>query len=146
MDVLIRVLAQARQSEAAHKETLQRLNDDAAEFVRILYGEDLDRVNAALSEAQALTKSAEAAVRATALNSYSENGDKHPHAAATVKIYAVLGYDPEGAFRYCVDNLTSALRIDKRKFERVAKAAELDFVDFADEPRVTIASDLSKYL
>ena len=146
MDVLIRTLAQARQSEAAHKETLRRLNDDAAEFVKSLYGDDLDRINAALSEAQALTKSAEAAVRETALNSYSENGDKHPHAAVAIKVYARLGYDPKTAHAYCTQHLAGALKMEKRKFEKVARVAELDFVTIIDEPQATITRDLSAYL
>lgn len=146
MDDLIRTLANARRVEAEHKAELQQVNDEAAALIQERYGDRLKEIGANLAHSQALTQEIGAIIRLAALDSYSESGDKHPHAAVTVKVYRKLGYDAGEAFRYCVDNLTAALQVDKRKFERVAKVAELEFVIFSHEPRATIKRDLSAYL
>lgn len=101
--------------------------------------ESLNRVKGKQAEA-------EAEVRKQALAIYLETGDKAPHPAIKVKVYTVLDYEPADALDYAREHLPKALKLDKRAFERAARAIEPDFVDFTDEPRATIARDLSKYL
>lgn len=146
MNDLIKTLANARQVEAKHKTELQRVNDEAAILVQDRYGDQLKEIGTKLAFAQNVAQEVESAIRLAALDSYGENGDKHPHTAVTIKVYTRLDYDPETAFTYCTHHLTVALRMDKRKFEKVAKAAGLVFVDTVDEPRATIKRDLSAYL
>ena len=88
----------------------------------------------------------ETEVRERALGIYEETGDKAPHPAVTIKMYTVLDYEDADAFDYAREHLPKALKLDKRTFEKAAKILELDFVVIRQEPRATIARDLSGYL
>ena len=84
------------------------------------------------------------------LDLYNATGDKKPADGVGVRIYRVLEYDQEKALTWCKEHLEPALKLDKRTFEKYAKGVEdvqpLEFVDYLDEPRPTIAGDLSEYL
>ena len=99
-----------------------------------------------LKTAQADVADAEIEVRKQALAIYTKTGNKVPHPTVKVKIYTMLDYEPADALDYAREHLPKALKIVKREFEKAAKVLELDFVDFTEEPRATIARDLSEYL
>jgi len=142
----VRQLAEARRDETESKAKLAEMQAEIDALIQERYGNLLSAQREWLSTSQGRAIECEEKIRELATQSYADTGDKHPHDAVTVKVYTRLDYDPEQAFRYCVDHLTTALKMDTRKFETVAKAAELDFVDFVDEPRATISRDLSAYL
>jgi len=145
MDNLVHNLAIARSTTANLKAELAQVNAEAAAMVKERFGERIKQLTDWLSRAQADLEANEQAVRETALEAYLETGNKHPHPAITIKVFTKLDYDEEQAVTYCVEHLPKALKVDKRKFEAVAKAAELDFVQITDDPKATVATDLSEY-
>lgn len=102
------------------------------------------RVNLQIAKGNVLSN--EADVRERALGIYEEVGDKIPHPAVTIKMYTVLNYEDLNALDYAREHLPKALKLDKRTFETAAKVLNLDFVTIQQEPRATIARDLSGYL
>ena len=106
----------------------------------------LEERRASLQKARTAQSDLEAEVRKRALAAYEETSNKAPHPAVKVKVYTVLDYEPADALDYAREHLPTALELIKRAFEKAAKVLELDFVDFTDEPRATIARDLSEYL
>ena len=96
--------------------------------------------------AKANVLSDEAMVREQALGIYKETGDKHPHPCIAIKMYTVLDYDDGTALDYARVYIPRAVKLVKSTFEKAAKVLELDFVVVRQEPRATIARDLSEYL
>ena len=120
-----------------------------AEMAEELYasplGLYLNETRENLQKAKAVQANAETDVREIGRNIFTETGDKTPHPAVKIKIYTVLDYTDEDAVEYAREHLPQALKLVKRTFEQAAKAVELDFVTIQQEPRATIARDLSKY-
>ena len=98
-----------------------------------------------LATARADVEDWENRVRLMALADYAATGNKSPHPAIVIKMYAVLYYASLDAHAYACQHLPKALRLDVKAFEKVAKVASLDFVTISEEPRATIARDLSAY-
>lgn len=98
-----------------------------------------DKIEALRSEINKLT-----------LQAYQETGEKSPANGVSVRVYTNYSYDEEKAFGYCRGRLPAALKLDKRKFEKYVKGVQdvqpLEFVAVEEDPRPTIASDLSEYL
>ena len=136
-------LAHARHIETALKELLARRETElrATPQWQQWEAESID-----LRAAMVNVLSAETEVRDQALAAYATTGDKAPHPAVKIKIYTMLDYEPADALDYAREHLPQALEVIKRTFEKAAKVLELDFVDFTEEPRATIARDLSEYL
>lgn len=107
---------------------------------------EVERRSTRLQETKKESTEAEAEVRKQALGVYEETGDKAPHPAVTIKMYTVLDYQEINALSYAREHLPQALKLDKRTFETAAKVLDLGFVDIVQEPRATIARDLSGYL
>jgi hypothetical protein len=59
-----------------------------------------------------------------------------------------LEYDEKDAIKWCEVNAKTALKtvLDKKPFEALAEASDIEFVKKIDVPTITIASDLSGYL
>ena len=142
LNELVNELAEARQRGATLKAEAAWLQDQIAALVAQHYGKDQERINAEMADVERRIAEADTAVRQAALDAYTANGNKHPHPAVTVKVFEVLEYDKTEALTYCIRHLWTALKMDARKFEAVAKAAELDFVTRRQEPRATIATKL----
>lgn len=139
----VKQLAQTRQTQALHGELL------AQREVRLHATPEWKQWELAsqgLRIAKANVADAEAAVRERAVGIYAKTGDKAPHGAVKIKIYTVLDYGPADALDYAREHLPQALKLVKRTFEQAAKVLELDFVTITQEPRATIARDLSEYL
>ena len=96
--------------------------------------------------AKANVLSAEAEVREQALAIHAETSERTPHPAVKIKMYTILIYEFADAFDYAREHLPQALKLNRRRFDKAAKVLELDFIDIEQEPRATIARDLSKYL
>jgi hypothetical protein len=84
------------------------------------------------------------------LKAYLDTGEKNPASGVGVRVYTNYVYDEDKAFGYCRSRLPAALKLDKRKFEKYVKGVQdvqpLEFVEVKEDPRPTIASDLSEYL
>ena len=136
---------------------LAYLRHDIAEQENILAGAEaalrstaqwaeVERRRKRLQARKVEEKEAGAEARKQALVVYAETANKAPHPAIKVKMYTVLGYDDGEALDYARVYIPRAVKLDKRKFEQAAKVLEPDFVTITQEPRATIARDLSKYL
>jgi len=143
MNEKIKRLAYYRLVEAEHK---ARIAEVRAELEANPLWAYLTKKQERLKAAQAKVADAEQEVRSAALGWYETTSDKKPHPAVQVKLYTTLAYDPQAALDYACEHLPKAIKLDKRAFEKAAKAIEPDFVAFAQEARATIARDLSEYL
>jgi hypothetical protein len=127
MNDLIEALARARNIEQEYKDEIAELEQEIAETKiakRLAYVKsDL------LPTAKADVEDATAAVRRAGVETFEETGEY---------------YDDGYALAYAREHLPQALKLDRRVFEKVAKAAHPYFVNITKEPRATIARDLSE--
>jgi len=136
-------LAYFRKVEANALETIAGIE---AELVSTPLSQRLGRAKEFLGAARLDKANAADRVRNAALAEYQVMGNKQPHPAVKVVLATVLDYDPADALTYCREHLPKALKLDKRTFERAAKAIEPGFVTIEQEPRTRIAKDLSAHL
>lgn len=141
MDDKIQRLANIRRTQ----EQRQRDVDEIQNLINAEYGEEFTRLKDLLASAKKAASLLEDDIRIEAQRAYRADGEKHPHAALTVKIFKTLSYTPGAALEYARKHLPQALTLNRREFEKVAKVVELDFVRMEDQPRVTIKRDLSEY-
>lgn len=109
-------------------------------------GQRLQVARGVFIDIKATVTQASQEVREAALAAYNETGEKSPHPAVKIKMYTVLEYLNSEALDYARQHLPKALKLDRRTFEKAAKAIEPEFVMVTQEARATIARDLSKYL
>lgn len=143
---LVQRLAEARQALAFIEGQRKELQDEIDQLVQDNFGDRLDNLDRSYEDLVYDVERLEDEVKAEAVICYLETENKHPHSAVSVGLYTVLKYEDEAAHAYCVAHLQNALKIDRRKFEAVAKVAKLPFVEERKEPRAKIARDLSDFL
>lgn len=143
MNQQVRILAHLRRHEDNAKSLVECIENEIATSG---LGQKLARARDLLAATKLDRAEAEDNLRNIALAQYETDGDKQPHPAIGIAIYTILDYDEGQALDYARLHLPKALRLDKRVFEKAAKAIEPDFVTIGQEPRVRIASDLSQYL
>jgi hypothetical protein len=89
-------------------------------------------------------------IKQAALAEYQATKQKDPITGITVKIYKVIKYDAEKAEAWAKEKMPEMLVLDEKAFEKYAKAvadvAPVPCVEYLDDPRPQIASDLSDYL
>lgn len=85
-------------------------------------------------------------VRQKALASYGVNGNKAPAKGVAIKIYKRLVYDAKEAEAWCRQNAPTLFKWDAKGFEKAADKLPGAPVTAEEDPRVTIATDLSEYL
>ena len=146
LDEMVRKLAEARAELATHKTEKAKLEDRITAEIVEKYGDEGARLNELIAAAQQAEIAADEALRAAAVAQYEATQDKRPHPAVTVKVYTTLSYEEADALEYCQKHLPKALKLDRREFEKVARAAEPVFVTFVVEPKATVATDLSAYV
>lgn len=133
---LVVALATAR-ADAAHFE----------ESVRVLL-EQFETIHAEVLAARAravdAAATADAALRAAVLEAFRDTGDVAPAPGCKVVQRTVLDYDAAVALDWAKGS-GLALTLDKKAFEKVAKATPIPGVTIRQEPSVTVASDLSAY-
>ena len=97
-------------------------------------------------EARKAVAAAETTVRALADADYAANKNMNPCPGVTVKTFSVLRYAKDRALAWAKEKGMAVVpeSLDEKAFEKIAKAARLDFVEFAEEPRVQVATDLVK--
>ena len=104
-----------------------------------------ERLILALTSAKEDQEKAEESLRQAALALYQSTGEQHPGPGVEVKVGTKLVYDPSVALAWGWDHRL-ALTLDKKAFEKIAKASPLDFVGIEANPYVAIASDLGAVL
>jgi hypothetical protein len=92
--------------------------------------------------AKALREEAEDELRLAARTAYDATGDRKAEPGAEVKLFDMPRYDDAEALEWAKGS-GMCLTLDKKAFEKVAKATALPFVTIEQEPRVSLASDLS---
>lgn len=99
-----------------------------------------------VADAKAAMQDAENALRDAGLAYYEANPDskKLPFGMG-VRVTQSLRYDEAEAFQWAQEHRI-ALALDKKAFEKVAKASPLAFVTVEEVPTVTIPTDTSKLL
>lgn len=141
---LIEQLARNRRWLAATKEECEQMLDQVRKSTKFVeLEEDILDLQSKIGEL-------ELAIAADAMADYLQTGDKKPAPCVSIKIFHVLKYDPVAALDWCRVNLPAALTLDKRFFETHAKAVAatqpVPGVVVALDPRVQIASDLTKFV
>jgi hypothetical protein len=115
-----------------------------------LLKEQFDNSVALLMQDMTLAKEdverAESYLRAAGLAHYAAHPDtkKLPHGLG-VRVTQSLVYDADTAFQWAQEH-KMALSLDKKAFEKIAKASPLDFVTVEEVPTITIPTDTAKLL
>ncbi len=117
--------------------------------------EQLNKTELGLSFAQAIEYSSianeemqtiEKHLRQAALEHYKDTGDKNPVDGVSVIINKSLVYNIDNAIAWAISNAREMLKLDKKLFEKHAKAVvdtiPLDFVVTKEEPAVRIATKI----
>lgn len=99
-------------------------------------------------EASELMAVIEKNVRSTAEIVYSETGDKKPLPGVEIKIFKILEYDAAAALEWALEHKLAVIpeSLDRKAFESIARAQDIDCVRYKNEIKVAIASDLGKAL
>jgi hypothetical protein len=87
----------------------------------------------------------ESEVRALALHTFDVSQDKKPAPGVEIVLASKLYYDEPAAFAWAQQTgmaVTPAC-LDKKAFEKIAKATVLPFVEYHQEPAVRIATQLN---
>lgn len=125
----------------AHHARLKTVTDEARERFESEYHYELEWVKAA----SAYVADAEAAVKALAMAHFLSTGEKKPTPGIEVKEFTTLTYPEAEALAWAKES-GLCLVLDKKGFEKVAKVTDLPFVTKGEEPRVSIASDLTPFV
>ena len=94
---------------------------------------------------QARLTEEETRLRSMIADNYDATGDKLPHHALGVRETTKLTYDDKLALAWAKEH-DMALALDKKDFERLAKASPPNFVTEVVDIVATIATDVSKYV
>jgi len=94
-------------------------------------------------ESIAVCQEAEAKLRETAIQSYTETGNKAVAPGVGIRLMTRIGYDGKEAFDWAVEHKL-ALKLDTSSFEKIAKTNDLSFVTITEEPQATIATELAR--
>lgn len=110
------------------------------------FEESISPLTKGLAEAKEAVSSAEEALRAAGLAHYEAHPDskKLPFGLG-VRVTTALVYDADTAFAWAQEH-KMALSLDKRAFEKIAKASPPEFVTVEEVPTVTIPTDTAKLL
>lgn len=131
----IRAVHEARLHEAICRETVNILK------------EEWESTHASTIEAAKKAfiqqRDAEENLRRLTLEAYAETGSKSPAPGLGIREVQKLVYEDSVAQLWGYEH-GMALQLDKRAFEKIAKATPLDFVVILPEPQATIATDLSE--
>lgn len=144
-DQKLAMLASERAAQAETKATLADLLEGLKKSDVWAYYENASRLHAGNIERL------EAEIKADFVKAF-DGQNKKPHQYVTLKSFDVtkIVYDPEKAFRFCLTNLTTALSLDQKEFDKQARTGklptELVTVLPASELRAQISTDLSAYL
>jgi hypothetical protein len=86
-----------------------------------------------------------AEIREIGTELYADTGDKNLGWGCKIRVYHMLGYNPEEAREWAVHNAPAVLVLDKKRFEEVAVALGAP-VTQTKKPRVAINRNLDEFL
>lgn len=140
LEDVLRDLHQRRSEKAAL--------DAALAEKRALFNAENAALLTAQKDAQAAIETAEDTARQLAAAHYRATKEKQPAPGVTIKLFKTMAYDEADAFRFAKQSGLALIpeSLDRKAFEKIASATTLAFVRYDEEPRVTIATDLSKHL
>lgn len=144
LDELIHDLARNRQIEAEYRAEVEALEEELAQTPQARRLQEIR--SRYLPTAAEDVSIAEEAVRKAALERFDRTGDRKVHAEVQIKEYTRLEYDEAAALDYARQHLVQAVKLDRSTFEKVARAAPMDFVTVRKEPKAFITRDLSRWL
>ncbi len=104
------------------------------EHEQLLLNEKAARVDCAEAEDE---------LRALAIKTYEETGDKAIAPGIGIRVRTVLGYLASEAMEWAMEHKL-ALKLDSSAFEKIAKTSHLPFVTISEEPQATIATELNR--
>ena len=81
----------------------------------------------------------ETEIREMALMEYKETGKKKLEYGVEIKIFKKLEYEEAEALKWAKDH-NMALSLDKRAFDKIAKADPMDFIKINEIPQATLPS------
>ena len=87
----------------------------------------------------------ETTLRQMTLAAYAQTGNKTPSPGVSVRETVQLLYEERDALGWAKEH-NLALQLDRKAFEKIAKADTLDCVKYLTVPQATIATDLTPYL
>lgn len=139
---LVRDLAQARQMTEIAEDSVRWTKKEISETalgIKLAEEEEIVRL------AKADEAAARAALDKAVLAQF--DGGKRPHPAITGKDFVRYQYDQNEAREWAELHMRAALVLDARKFEAGIKALGAPvFVETVVEQRVTVSSDLSRFV
>ena len=129
----VQIVAEARQKSQEMADKRKTLYDRFQTIHSELFG---DVVVAATVASEAEDK-----LRELTLQAYAETGNKAPAIGVGIRERTVLTYDGKVAFDWAKSH-KMALQLDKKAFEKIAKADNPGFVKITTEATATIATEL----
>ena len=133
----VRQLHEARERYADAKAVL----DAARHEFDTAYAQEIEAVREWAEE----LADVDANLRTEAVAAYLETGERKPAPGIEIKVFDALHYNPDDAYEWAKEH-GLALKLDDAAFKNIAKAQRLDFVDYVQEPKATVATDLGKVL
>lgn len=137
-------LAHYRKMEAQAKEQRRQLVE------RFENSEEYLKIEEQLKETRAEIKEIDRQIRADAVQHYEITGEKDLHPAIGIRMVTSLDYERDYVFDWCLEHLPLALTINKRFFEKHAKAvsetAPVPGVTIEKIPQATISKNLDPFL
>lgn len=97
--------------------------------------DELDNLNFSIEKTQGIIKN-------KALELFEKTGEKKLDYGVGIRVMKKLDYNESVAFDWAKSH-NLALKLDKKKFEKIAKAEEIGFVKILEEPIATIPSKIS---
>ena len=139
----VRKLAVARQKE---QEAREKYNALEAGFLKQpgVMGAMEQRAKANLDSSAALEE-----LKLLAMEAFATDGNKDIHPAVKIKIFKIYDYADSIAIEWCKANLPIVFTFDAKRFLdylKICLPTDVPFVRFLEEPRPSIATDLSEYL
>jgi hypothetical protein len=138
-------------AQVRHIADLRRRRDEVSNKINEARRAFLESIKHLTDEANQLGSdcaSAEAVLKASSLAHYEQTKATRPTDGVQVKIYTRLEYDPEMADRWTRERGLARIpeRMDVRAFEKIARATPIEFVVEKREARVTISTNLDKFI
>lgn len=149
LDHQLKYLARCRQDADKSNAAVQKTQAQIALLIEAsLLGKKLEELNDMLYHDRELLARQDTNVRTLAIEIFNAEGqkDKRPHPDVGIKMRTYVDYDSKVALDYAMLHYPGAVKLDRRAFEKIAKATEHDFVTIGKSPSASITRDLSAYL
>lgn len=139
---LLKTVAESRQDV----ELAKRERDSAGEALKeTAEGKHFQSCADHLMKEQETLIQGETELKSAVLEVYKETKEKEPIDKVKVKIFTNLEYDDAEVLEWCKTNATALLKVDTKTFEKTAVKMNAPVTE-KDDPKCTIAKDLSLYL